>query len=218
MSPFTQSDWLNDGVGVVVESLSFTVCCSISHIIKIVAKNWRDPTWHVFHLAVMALAAASPVWGEGRTPPKKQKGVRLPDTKARLHQGMWHFRRVVQSMTSILVPHPPPQGKIRSNYLYLLTPPPTPIESRCNRHKHKEINDTGCITKVMNALVHTQSCWGNRFSECVCVCVCPIGGIVLLIACRSQPALLTNTTHWRPFWSHLGCFCTHIALTPFIAS
>lgn len=68
-------------------------------------------------------------------------------------------------------PPPPPQGKIRSNYLYLLTPPPTPIESRCNRHKHKEINDTGCITKVMNALVHTQSCWGNRFSDCVCVCV-----------------------------------------------
>lgn len=158
----------------------------------------------------MALAAASPVWGEegrGRTPPKKQKGVRLPDTKAwcRVWQAYW-------------CPTPPPQGKIRSNYLYLLTPPPTPIESRCNRHKHKEINDTGCITKVMNALVRTQSCWGNRFSECVCVCVCPIGGIVLLIACRSQPALLTNTTHWRPFWSHLGCFCTHIALTPFIAS
>lgn len=152
--------------------------------------------------------AASPVWGEegrGRTPPKKQKGVRLPDTKAwcRVWQAYW-------------CPTPPPQGKIRSNYLYLLTPPPTPIESRCNRHKHKEINDTGCITKVMNALVHTQSCWGNRFSDCVCVC--PIGGIVLLIACRSQPALLTNTTHWRPFWSHLGCFCTHIALTPFIAS
>lgn len=111
-----------------------------------------------------------------------------------------HLKEKLGPITFIYSPHP--QHQLRAGAT----------------DKHKEINDTGCITKVMNALVHTQSCWGNRFSDCVCVCVCPIGGIVLLIACRSQPALLTNTTHWRPFWSHLGCFCTHIALTPFIAS
>lgn len=86
---------------------------------------------------------------------------------------------------------------------------------------------TDTNTKKLMTLAALQKSWMHLCTHSpvagidfptVCVCVCPIGGIVLLIACRSQPALLTNTTHWRPFWSHLGCFCTHIALTPFIAS
>lgn len=77
-----------------------------------------------------------------------QVGVRLPDTKARLHQGVWHFRRVVQSTTSILVPHPPPHGKIRSNVItFIYSPHP----------QHQGVTDTN--TKKLMTLAALQKSW-----------------------------------------------------------
>lgn len=118
----------------------------------------------------------------GGGPSKKQKGVQLPDTKACLHQGMWYFRRVVQSTTSILVPHPPPQAKIQCNVITFIYSPHPQYQLRAGA--------TDTNTKKLMTWAASQKSWMHVCAHSpiegidfptgyVCVCVCPIGGIVL---------------------------------------